>query len=108
MDIGKTFQQLREERAGLVKQWQDTVLTLKQRDSDIDKRNMDIDATQEILEQQQEALEEQNSFLSNEINNNKEVEILIEDLNVTSSRMRRKRNEVADEVLTMQSEVELL
>lgn len=97
---------MREERAGLVKQWQDTVLTLKQRDADIDKRNLDIDATREILEQQQEALEEQNNFLCNEINNNKEVEILIEELNISSSRMRRERNEIADQVLTMQSEVE--
>lgn len=106
--LGKVFKQQRDERTSLIKQWQEAIKNLKRRDDAIEQVVKDIAMVQQLVAEEQEKLDEQNNFLNNEINNNKEVDQQIQELNFSGSRLRRELTELIQYVLTLNSEVRIL
>lgn len=102
---GKMLKQLREEKNRLIKQWQETVHNLRQRDDATLRIHREIESAQEVLLCQKTALQEQNDFLLNEQRNNKEVEEKIEEMNQTNCKLRRELNNMIQYVLTLNNEV---
>lgn len=61
--------------------------------------------TQDLISEEQERLDEQNNFLKNEINNNKELEQKIEEINAAGCKLHRELNDLIQFVVTLTSEV---
>ncbi|XP_017776872.1 PREDICTED: coiled-coil domain-containing protein 39-like [Nicrophorus vespilloides] len=102
---GKILKQIKEERNSLIVQWQESVKHLKQRDQDIKRVNRDMDNMNEVIKQQQEKLDEENEFLQNEKNNNKFMDMQINEDNQLNSKLRRDLTIVTDEVTLLQNEM---
>ncbi|KAF2896034.1 hypothetical protein ILUMI_10127 [Ignelater luminosus] len=101
---GKVFKQQRDERTSLLKQWQEAIKNLKCRDDAVAQVVKDISMVQQLVTEEQEKLDEQNNFLNNEVNNNKEMDQQIQELNFSGSKLRRELNELVQYVLTINSE----
>lgn len=102
---GKIFKQQKEQRAALIRQWKDAVRNLRQRDRDIEQATYDIIAMSQLLKQKQEHLAEKREFLENEQNNNKELQIEIEDLSHINAKMKRDLDTIAPTIMLLNHEV---
>lgn len=101
---GKSIKQQIHERETLIKQWKDSVKMLQQRDADIDAGQERILVAQKVLAKREERLEEERGMLNNEKKNNHDMEMEIEQLNYTNSKMRREFSELQQNVFMMASE----
>lgn len=101
---GKSIKQQIHERETLIKQWKDSVKMLQQRDTDIDAGQERILVAQKVLAKREERLEEERGMLNNEKKNNHDMEMEIEQLNYTNSKMRREFSELQQNVFMMASE----
>ncbi|KAF5307787.1 hypothetical protein FQR65_LT06659 [Abscondita terminalis] len=103
--ISKVFNQQKEERKALLKQWKDAVDTLKRRDLNMADLRKELESVNANISREQENLDERNTFLENQMKNNKEVELQIEELNYTSCKMRQELNELSHYLLTLAGEL---
>lgn len=78
---------------------------MKQRDDAINDLSNQIIVSTELLHKKQTKLEEQNEFLKNEKNNNKEIEMQINDANAVHSKLRRQLDETTKAILVLHNEV---
>lgn len=101
---GKSIKQQINERERLIKQWKDSVKMLQQRDTDIDAGQERILVAQNVLAKREEHLEEERGMLNNQKKNNHDMEMEIEQLNYTNSRMRRDFSDLQQNVYSMASE----
>ncbi|XP_018561300.1 coiled-coil domain-containing protein 39-like [Anoplophora glabripennis] len=105
---GKALKQQEKERDDLVKRWKEAVKMLQRRDEDVVKTQEHIIGTQELIERHKEKLDEENVFLNNEKRNNHELDLEMESLNALNSRLRRDCDDLAQDLLTMNSELQAL
>lgn len=91
---------MHNERNVLLKQWQDAVKHLQQRDADTLAIHREIINVRELNEAKMGVLEEEKQFYQNELNNNKEMEVQIEHLNMDVATLR---NDIASIETTIRS-----
>lgn len=101
----KVMKQLITERENLTLQWKEAMKMMHQRDNDVINVQNQILAHLEITQQQEEKLAEENTFFNNEQRNNAELEIEIQNLNLTNSTSRKDFNDLTHHVLFLKSEV---
>ncbi|KAF5275674.1 hypothetical protein FQA39_LY06786 [Lamprigera yunnana] len=106
--VGRVFKKQKDERTALLKQWKDAVDTLKRRDRNMKHIIIEIETTNQLFLEKRDTLEEQNTFLRNQMKNNKEMEVKVQELNYISSKMRQNLNDLIQIVLTLNGELNSL
>ncbi|XP_065162978.1 coiled-coil domain-containing protein 39 [Atheta coriaria] len=87
---GKMLSSMKDERIALVKQWQESVKNLRQKDVDIKRAHFSIENIQETIKQKRGVMEEEEAFLANETNANKYIRLEINEVNASSLRLRKE------------------
>lgn len=102
------YRQAHLERRHLVSTWKDAVTQMNQREKDIKEAEMEVDNAKKVSEQKQEVLMREESVIKQKQSENREIELFIQELNITSSDLRNRLIKLEDIAVLKNSEVSLL
>lgn len=101
------FRALHSERQDLVRQWEDTIETMKRRDQAIQEASRTFAARRKEIRMKQAALEERRRFLEQEVANNKELDAAINVSDRGMAKLREEYNAELAEQRELSDEVDL-
>lgn len=99
------YRQAHLERRQLVNTWKDAVTQMNQREKDIKEAETEVDNAKKVSEQKNEALTREESVIKLKQSENREIELFIQELNITSSDLRNRLIKLEDIIVLKNSEV---
>lgn len=102
------YRQAHLERRQLVNTWKDAVTQMNQREKDIKEAELEVDNAKKVSEQKHEALMREESVIKLKQSENREIELFIQELNITSSDLRNRLIKLEDIIVLKNSEVSML
>lgn len=89
----------------MVNTWKDAVTQMNQREKEIKETEMEVDNARKVSAQKHEALTREESVMKLKQTENREIEMYIQELNITSSEMRNRLLKLEDTIASKNSEV---
>lgn len=102
---GQLYRQAHLERRQLVNTWKDAVTQMNQREKEIKETEIEVDNARKVSAQKHEALTREESVMKLKQTENREIEMYIQELNITSSEMRNRLLKLEDTIASKNSEV---
>lgn len=99
------YRQAHLERRQLVNTWKDAVTQMNQREKEIKEAGIEVDNARKVSAQKHEALTREESVMKLKQTENREIEMYIQELNITSSEMRNRLLKLEDTIALKNSEV---
>jgi coiled-coil domain-containing protein 39 len=99
------YRQAHLERRQLVSTWKDAVTQMNQREKDIKEAETEVDNAKKVSAQKQEALVHEESVMRGKQIENREIEMYIQELNITQSDLRNRLLKLEDTITLKNSEV---
>jgi hypothetical protein len=99
------YRQAHLERRQLVNTWKDAVTQMNQREKEIKDTETEVDNARKVSAQKHEALTREESVMKLKQTENREIEMYIQELNITSSEMRNRLLKLEDTIALKNSEV---
>ena len=81
---------------------------MNQREKDIKEAELEVDNAKKVSEQKQEVLMREESVIKLKQSENREIELFIQELNITSSDLRNRLIKLEDIAVLKNSEVSIL
>lgn len=99
------YRQAHLERRQLVNTWKDAVTQMNQREKDIKEAELEVDNAKKVSAYKNEALAREESVVKLKQTENREIELFIQELNITSSDLRNRLIKLEDNIVLKNSEV---
>lgn len=99
------YRQAHLERRQLVNTWKDAVSQMNQRETEIKDTENEIESAKKISTEKSAALTREEAVLKLKQDENREVEMYIQELNITSSDLRNRHLRLEDIIVLKSSEV---
>lgn len=99
------YRQAHLERRQLVNTWKDAVTQMNQREKDIKEAELEVDNAKKVSAYKNEALAREESVVKLKQTENREIELFIQELNITSSDLRNRLIKLEDIIVLKNSEV---
>jgi coiled-coil domain-containing protein 39 len=99
------YRQAHLERRQLVNTWKDAVLQMNQREKDIKEAEAEVDNAKKVSAQKSQVLTHEESVMRGKQMENREIEMYIQELNITSSDLRNRLLKLEDTIALKNSEV---
>jgi coiled-coil domain-containing protein 39 len=99
------YRQAHLERRQLVNTWKDAVTQMNQREREIKEMEVEVDNARKVSDEKLVALKREESVMKLKQHENRETELYIQDLNITSSELRNRLLKLEDIIALKNSEV---
>lgn len=99
------YRQAHLERRQLVNTWKDAVTQMNQREKEIKGTEAEVDSAKKVSTEKREALAREESVMKLKQTENREIEMYIQELNITSSEIRNRLLKLEDTIALKNSEV---
>lgn len=88
--------------------WKDAVTQMNQREKEIKETEAEVDSAKKVSAEKREGLAREESVMKLKQTENREIEMYIQELNITSSEIRNRLMKLEDTIALKNSEVCLL
>lgn len=99
------YRQAHLERRQLVNTWKDAVNQMNQREREINETEDEIESAKKVSNEKMSALKREEMVMKLKQDENREIELFIQELNITSSDLRNRLLKLEDIILLKSSEV---
>jgi hypothetical protein len=99
------YRQAHLERRQLVSTWKDAVSQMNQRESEIKDTESNVESAKVLSAEKIEVLKREEAVMKLKQNDNREIELYIQELNITSSDLRNRLLKLDDIIALKNSEV---
>uniref|UniRef100_A0A4W4FWL8 Coiled-coil domain-containing protein 39 n=1 Tax=Electrophorus electricus TaxID=8005 RepID=A0A4W4FWL8_ELEEL len=106
--IAETFRQAHAERQELLRQWESTIEQMRRRDQEMQQGTMLLAEANQAIRQRQALVQEKQSFLSSEVQNNRDCERKISATERQAAQLRQQYQEQENDRARLRDELETL
>ncbi|XP_017570121.2 coiled-coil domain-containing protein 39 isoform X1 [Pygocentrus nattereri] len=104
----ETFRQAHMERQELIRQWENTIEQMRRRDQEMQQCALTLAEKNQMIREREALIKEKKSFLTSEVENNKECERKIAAAERQATRLRQQLQEEEGNRIRLQDELETL